>query len=250
MTAEYFDDWYADIARSPVRQQLFTDALGLPPEVGPSNHVPLTGLAEIASLLAVPADGVLVDLACGRGGPGMWLARSLGASLVGVDFSAEAVRQASERRALFGLTETATFAVGTLIDTGLAAGAADALVCIDAFQFSDDRAACASEMARVLRPGGRVVVTSWEAVTSGDERLGPRLRDLDVAGSLSAGGLVDVTRVERPDWHASAKAMWETTLATDTGGDPALESMQNEGERSLRTHDLMSRVMVTAAAPA
>lgn len=249
MTADYFDGWYADIARSPVRQQLFTDALGLPPEVGPSNHVPLDGLREIAALLAVPAGGVLVDVACGRGGPGMWIARSLGAELVGIDFSAEAIRQASERRALFGLVQSATFAVGTLEDTGLAAGRADAVVCVDAFQFADDRAAAAAEIRRILRPRGRVVLTSWEAVTPGDERLGVRIRSLDIVAALTAAGLVDINRAERPDWHASAKAMWEATLATDAGGDPAVESMRAEGERSLRNHDLMLRVMVTAAAP-
>ena len=28
---------------------------------------------------------LLVDLACGRGGPGLWLARQIGAALVGVE---------------------------------------------------------------------------------------------------------------------------------------------------------------------
>jgi hypothetical protein len=79
MTADYFDDWYADIDRSAARQQLFTDFLGVPSEVGPSNLVPLIGLQELATWLEPAARGVLVDLACGRGGPGMWLARELGA---------------------------------------------------------------------------------------------------------------------------------------------------------------------------
>jgi hypothetical protein len=91
MTADYWDQWFADIDTSELRQRLFTESLGLPPEVGPSNMVPLAGLHEITAALALSPDGVLADLACGRGGPGMWLAREVGARLLGVDVSAEAV---------------------------------------------------------------------------------------------------------------------------------------------------------------
>jgi SAM-dependent methyltransferase len=249
MTADYFDQWYADIARSDARQQLFTHALGLPPEVGPSNTVPLTGLLEIAATLAMPAGRRLVDLACGRGGPGLWLARELSAELVGVDFSAEAISQASNRRALFGGPDTARFLVGTLEATGLPAAEADAVVCIDAFQFAADRVAAAQEIRRILRPGGRVVLTSWESAEPGDEQLGERIRNLDVAGALTGAGFDDVVRQERPQWHEAARRMWETTMAVDPGEDPALASMRAEGERSLRTHDRMLRVLVTAVAP-
>jgi SAM-dependent methyltransferase len=249
MTAEYFDNWYADIAASPLRQQIFTQHLGLPAEVGPSNMVPLSGLLSIASALSLSGGQVLVDLACGRGGPGMWLARELGASLIGVDFSAEAIRQATSRRALFGLVDRATFAVGSLEETGLADRIADAVVCIDAFQFAADSVAAAVEIRRILRPGGRVVLTSWEAVSPGDERLGARIRDLDLVGSLTSAGFADVRATEPSDWHETARLMWEATMALDAGDDPAMASMHAEGARSLPTHDRMRRVMATAVAP-
>jgi hypothetical protein len=54
----------------------------------------------------------LVDLACGRGGPGLWLARAAGAALTGVDFSAVAVAQAAGRAALFGMAANTEFVVG------------------------------------------------------------------------------------------------------------------------------------------
>jgi SAM-dependent methyltransferase len=249
MTAEYFDNWYADIASSQPRQEIFTEHLGLPPEVGPSNHVPLSGLREIAAALALSPEDELVDLACGRGGPGMWIARETGASLIGIDFSAEAISQASERRSLFDLTDRATFAVGTLEDSGLPAGSADAVVCVDAFQFASDGAAAAQEIRRVLRPGGRVVLTTWEAVSPGDEQVGERIRKVDLARSVGAAGFENINVVERADWHQSAREFWESVLAIDAGSDPALISMRTEGERSLPNHDRMRRVMATATAP-
>jgi SAM-dependent methyltransferase len=249
MTAEYFDQWYADIAASDARQRLFTHWLGLPPEVGPSNLIPLSGLQEIAEILAVPRGGLLLDLACGRGGPGMWVARQAGARLIGVDFSAEAVSQATGRRALFGLESRAAFHVGTLDAPGLTETSADALMCIDAFQFAEDGVTAASGWRRLLRPGGRVVLTSWAAKDRGDESVPERVRRADLAGSLSAAGFQDIVVRDRDDWHALGLKLWEDALTLDAAGDPALESTLNEAARSVETHDRIRRVMVAATAP-
>lgn len=251
MTAEYFDEWYADIGRSTGRQRLFTQHLGLPDAVGPSNMVPLDGLREIATSLALQAGQLLVDLACGRGGPGMWIAQQLAARLVGVDFSAEAVTQATSRRQLFGLDEdtAARFVVGSLESTGLPSGGAEAVICIDAFQFADDGVQGATEIRRILRPGGRVILTSWEPVDRSDAGLSERIRKVDLAASLTAAGFRDVDRRERPEWHQVAHSLWQAAMAIAPGGDPALVSTREEAERSLANHDRLSRVMATATAP-
>jgi cyclopropane fatty-acyl-phospholipid synthase-like methyltransferase len=68
------------------------------------------------------------------GGPGLWLAKSQGASLIGVDFSPVAAQQAGDRAALCGLADTAHFVVGDLAATGLAAASADAVVSVDAWR--------------------------------------------------------------------------------------------------------------------
>lgn len=249
MTAEYFDQWFADIAVSEARQRLFTRRLGLPPEIGPSNMVPFSGLREIADALAVPEGGLLIDIACGRGGPGMWVARRAQARLIGVDFSAQAVAQACRRRTLFGLESQASFQVGSLDTPGLAGSSADAVMCIDAFQFATDPVAAASEMRRLLRPGGRIVLTSWEAKDRADESVAERLRRTDLAGSLSSAGFQEVTTQEREDWHTVALQLWEHALTLDAAGDPALESTRAEAIRSIDTHDQIRRVMAIAVAP-
>jgi SAM-dependent methyltransferase len=247
VTAEYFDGWFADIDRSVERQELFSRGLGTPPEIGPSNVLPFSGLKEVAELLRMPAGGVLADIACGRGGPGMWLARDLGCRLLGVDFSVEAIRQATDRRAVFGLEDRASFQVGSLDATGLDSGCADALVCVDAFQFGADGVATALEFRRLLRPGARVVATTWEGIGD-DESLG-RLRDVDLFGALTAAGFVDVTVEERPAWHDNARQMWSAVTAGERGDDPAMQSSYDEAVRSLARHDLMRRIIGSATAP-
>ena len=208
----------------------------LPAEIGPSNLVPFSGLRDIADALAVPEDGLLIDIACGRGGPGMWVARQARARLIGVDFSAEAVAQASRRRALFGLQSRASFQVGGLDAPGLGETSADAVMCVDAFQFATDAVAAAGALRRLLRPGGRIVLTSWEAKDRTDASVHERLRRVDLAGSLSAAGFQDVTTQERGDWHAMALELWERALTLDAAGDPALESTRDEAIRSIESH--------------
>lgn len=247
LTADYFDQWYADIDASPRRRQLFTEALGLPPEVEPSNTVPLSGLHEVLAALSLRAGDLLVDVACGRGGPGMWLARAASARLIGVDFAPVAVAQASSRRSLFGLSEShASFVVGDLVATGLDDGVADAVVCVDALQFASDGSRAAAELRRIARPGARVVVTGWEPVAFGDPVLSERLRSFDVGSLLRGAGLVDVQVMEKPSWRAAERVLWDSAMATPAHGDPALESLRDEAARSLPTWDRLRRVMVTA----
>jgi SAM-dependent methyltransferase len=174
---------------------------------------------------------------------------SRGRPAVGIDFSAEAIAQASERRTLFGLESSATFAVGTLEDTGLATGIADAVVCVDAIQFATDGVAAAQEIRRILRRGGRVVLTSWEARDRSDESMPERIRKVDLAGWLEAAGFTTIVIHDQADWHEVSRRLWETAMSLDVGDDPALASTRAEAERSLANHDGFLRRMATAVAP-
>jgi SAM-dependent methyltransferase len=246
-TAQYFDGWYADMARSPVKDEIAQRHLGLPPYLLSTSLLGWEGIAEVTAALRLPAGDVLVDLACGRGGYGLEISARTGARLVGVDFSAEAVRQAGEQARR--LDRAAQFRVGDLTATGLGAGSADAVLCVDAIQFADPPDAAYRELRRVLVPGGRAVLTCWEPVEAGDERLTSRLRRVDLGAGLTAAGFADVEVRERPAWRAQEKAMWQEATALDPGDDPALRSFHDEGVRSLEKFGLIRRVMATATAP-
>jgi SAM-dependent methyltransferase len=92
--AAYFDEWYANMAASPVVDAIAARTLGLPPELQSTSLLPWQGIAEVIAALALTEGGLLVDLACGRGGYGIEIARRTGARLAGVDFSKVAIAQA------------------------------------------------------------------------------------------------------------------------------------------------------------
>jgi SAM-dependent methyltransferase len=221
---------------------------GLPVEVEPFSFVSAALLGRVARELALSPGETLVDLGCGRGGPGLWLARQAGAVLVGVDFSAVAVRQAGRRAWLFGLEAGARFVVGDLAATGLADAVADAVVSVDALHFAADALAAAREVLRVLRPGRRLVLTGWRPRAAGDPRPPGRMR-LDWAATLRSAGLAEVAVEARPDWHELFTRVYEVALELDATGDEALAALQDEARRHLPLAGLVDRVVVTATRP-
>ena len=82
------------MAGSPVKDEIEQRHLGLPPHLLSTSLLTWDGIAEVTAALRLSPGGTLLDLACGRGGYGLEIAARTGARLMGVDFSAEAVRQA------------------------------------------------------------------------------------------------------------------------------------------------------------
>ena len=243
----HFDQWYADMEHSPRKDEIEQRHLGLPPHLQSTSLLTWDGIADVTDALRLAEGEVLLDLACGRGGYGLEVAQRTGARLVGVDFSAVAVRQATEQAARLG--RDADFRVGRLDATGLDDGSVDAVMVVDAIQFADDPAAAYAELARVLRPGGRVALTGWEVVDRQDE-TGPKRFRVDVHRALLTAGFADVEVVERADWRLSERSMWEEAAALDPGDDPALKSLHVEGVASLEHDAALRRVFGTATAPA
>lgn len=106
--------------------------------------------------------GHLVDVGCGRGGPGLWVAAQTGARLTGVDIAASAVAAAVQRARSLGLAARSEFVLGTFESMPLDSGSVDAVMSIDALLFAPDKQAALGELARVLRQHGRLVFTSWD----------------------------------------------------------------------------------------
>jgi SAM-dependent methyltransferase len=134
-TAADFDQAFTAAVASPGIRRVWALAQpGLPPQIEPTSFLTLGLLRHVAQALDLSPGQTLADLGCGRGGPGLWLAREADVSLVGVDFSPVAVGQAAHRASLFGLAGQARFVVGDLTQTGLPEASADAAVSIDAFR--------------------------------------------------------------------------------------------------------------------
>src|SRR5580693_1586123 len=193
-SAEHFDEWYAAKSAAPQTAEIMNRNLGLPPDAQ-AGIVPAVAIDEIAQELRLKPGGVLLDLACGRAWYGLEITARTGARLIGIDFSAEAVRQAADQARVRG--SDAEFVVGELTASGLPDRSVNAVLCTDSIQFPEEPNAAYRELRRVLVPGGRVVLTSWEPVLPGDERLSERMRRVDLGAGLRGAGFVDVEVMDR-----------------------------------------------------
>jgi SAM-dependent methyltransferase len=239
-----YDELFTAYAASPAVRDLFTTGFDdtVPAEVEPFSFVPMDGMRLIASRLGLAEGDLLLDVACGRGGPGMWVARETGASLIGVDPSKVAVEHASQRRALFGLEERATFEVGEFGALNLAEDSVDGVLCVDAAQFAPDRTAALADILRVLRPGRTLVATCWE----GNERF-PYFPE-HLGDELAAAGFGDVQVSEHPEWLARQRKLFEAALAlnpAEVEDDIGMQDLRREAEAVLPVIDEHQRVLVS-----
>jgi SAM-dependent methyltransferase len=245
-----FDQWYAQMGRSELRDQIVRRALGLPYHMDASGLLPWSAVTEVAAALNLAPGQLLVDLGCGRGGYSLELARQTGARLLGLDFSPVAITTAALGAASAGLAGPAAFCVGDIAAIGVDTGAADAVVCIETIMFGDAHRDALRECRRILGAGGRLVVTAWEATNPADERLPQWARRIDLRRDLTEAGFEQVDVASKPAWRQAERDLWESAIAADAAGDPAIESLQEEARRALDLFDSSRRVCATATAPA
>lgn len=110
-------------------------------------------------LLDPPAGGRGLDVACGPGLTTIALAERLeGGQVLGVDFAPSMVERATER---VGPRTDVRFAVDDAEHLSLADAAFDTLTCSFGLMYCYDARAALEHMARVLRPGGRMLQVVW-----------------------------------------------------------------------------------------
>ena len=246
--AAEFDRWYEVLDRSPRWRRFVNEQLGLPDQMFATGFLSGKGLAEIQSLLSLRQDDTLVELGCGRGGYGLSLIGGVGARLVGVDFSSVALRGAEADASAYGLADRATFQLGDLTNTGLPDESASAVVCIDAIQFAASVPGALTESWRILRPGGRLAITTWQAPAPADG-VPERIRQLDLARDLAGAGFDEVEVLTRPAWSAAERRLWTAALDLSPGADDALDELRDEAAGLLPLADSLHRVLAGGRRP-
>ena len=243
----HFDNWYAAMAESPRRDEIVQRHLGLPAAMLSGSLLPWEGIAEVVELLRLQVPATLLDLACGRGGYGLEVAVRTGAALIGVDFSVEAVRQADHYADSLG--RDARFVVADIAATGLPTASVDGVMCIDAVHIASEPADVFGELRRVLRPGGRAVVSNWEARDRDNDALPEWVRRVDCAAWFAAAGFIDIAVVERPVWEHRERALWADAAIVDPAGDDAIASLRDEAIEVIPHIPFTRRVLASATAP-
>jgi SAM-dependent methyltransferase len=211
---------------------------------------------RLHGLLHIRPGEVLVDLACGVGGPGLWMARESGASLIGIDPSAAGLAAARQRASDVGLTGRARFQRGTFEQTNLADAAADAVMSIEAFQYAPGKRAAFAEFVRIMRPGARAGIVCFEVDPA-------KVEDLPILGVdpvadyrplMAAAGLNVEAYEETPGWEERVYAAFSAILDNNDTliaeiGERAAAAAAAEAILTIQIKPYPRRIMAVASRP-
>lgn len=144
--------------------------------LGESYHpggLPLT--RRLADRLRLRDGQQVLDVAAGTGATARMIATVYNVAVDAVDLDASTVERARGAARQAGLADRVRFHVGDAERIPLPDGVFDAVVCECAFCTFPDKPTAAAELARVLKPGGRVGITD---VTITERGLPDELRTL------------------------------------------------------------------------
>ena len=244
---QIFED---EFARPPstIEAEAAVEALGdeYPAGLHTYSWVSRTELNQVADLVAAAAAQDLVDVGCGRGGPGLWVAGTTGAHLTGIDIAESALDEG--RRLASELDVEATFRIGSFEETGLPDASADLVMSFDAFLFAPDKQAAFAELARVVRPGGRLAMTSWDFDSQPPNRP-PQVEDHRPLAEKA--GFEVVAYDETDDWHRRCVVFADFLLGrvedVAAEADVPVDEMRGELEEMRAGMDCMSRRFLLVA---
>jgi SAM-dependent methyltransferase len=174
----YYDTNYGNF-ETELYSEIRREAFGQ--DLGQNSWLTASEQERFLNWLDLSSGKVLLDVACGAGGPALRIAATTGCSVVGIEVHELAVATASSLAAKRGLADHAEFrctdATGPL---PFPDARFDAIICIDAINHFSDRPRVIAEWARLLKVGGRLLFTDPITVT------GP-LTNAEVAVRSSAG---------------------------------------------------------------
>jgi cyclopropane fatty-acyl-phospholipid synthase-like methyltransferase len=168
--------WWNDDDRTPFLEAInrLTDIVGAKLDLRPGQH--------------------LLDIGCGAGVPAIRLGQRTDADITGITVSGWQVGEATRRVNAAGLRGQVRIEYGDGAALAYPDGSFDAVLAFESLSHAPDRGQWLREMVRVLRPGGRVVLTDFiEEVPLAEPDI-ELLRAFTMEPPLPSLELVDLVR--------------------------------------------------------
>lgn len=137
-----------------IHHGFFTD--GEPPQAAQ-----LKLLDYCATLVGVPEAGTVLDVGCGHGGTAVYLASNFGCYVQGITLSEKQSRLAIKNASVAVVSDRTSFLVEDAETWDFPAAAFDLVWTMESSEHFFDKAGYFQNVARTLRPGGKLLLSAW-----------------------------------------------------------------------------------------
>ncbi len=161
--SELYDSMYGSFfneVRAALRREIFGE------DIGQFGWLSADEYRTFLPWMELGTDHHVLDVACGSGGPTLFLARTVGCRVTGIDINEHGIANATHMATDAGLHPRVHFQV---VDANeplpFDPATFDALVCTEAIVHFPDRLRVLKDWFRVLQPGARLLYTDGGVVT-------------------------------------------------------------------------------------
>jgi SAM-dependent methyltransferase len=225
---ELYDSSYGN-PDADVYREIRTETYGQ--DYGQTGWMTSEEFHEIPHLLELSSASNVLEIGSGAGGCALHLTGALSCRVVGLDVNAEGVRHANQRAKVERLEALVRFEKADASQRlPFHDGTFDAVYSNDAICHLPDRAAVLAELCRVLKPGGRLLVSDAVVITG-------LMTNEELAARSSIGYYIFSATGENE--RLIAQAGMELLGVTDTTGNVAAISKRWHDARSARRAALM-----------
>ena len=177
-----------------------------------------------------PPPARVLDVGCGIGGSSRHIARKYGGSGVGITLSPVQANRANELSAAQGFGERLQFQVADALAMPFPDNSFDLVWSMESGEHMPDKRQFVAELARVCKPGGRIIVVAWchrdldageTSLTQKEERLLRRINRAyylprwcsaaDYRSLAAEYGLVDL---RSDDWTECVQRFWPAVIGS------------------------------------
>ncbi|MHA7059727.1 class I SAM-dependent methyltransferase [Aquimarina sp. M1] len=162
-----YEKYYDHSGESSLVQKIWQDAFGdnYPQGIDHFGFLTNRDIAMFVDCLSDSNKGdVLLDIGCGKGGPGLKIAEEKQLKLIGIDIVEEAINKAELFKYNFELDHEADFRLGGFCNIPLEEKSVDNVISIDAFWMVKDREKALTEIKRIMKKNAKFIFTTWDSI--------------------------------------------------------------------------------------
>ncbi len=157
-----YDKVYGHFSDS-VLERIRIEAFG--EDIGQNSWITSDEFCEFIAWLNITSADIVLDVACGAGGPAIFLARRAGCRVIGIDLNENGVREATRLANRDSLQSVSFHVADASKPLPFKDGLFDVVFSIDSINHFENRLSVLGEFRRLLPVGGRLLFTDPLTVT-------------------------------------------------------------------------------------